>query len=115
MKSLPKITENEFQTQVISLARLLGWKVAHFRSVRVQRANGSIRWQTPVQGDGAGFPDLILVRGSRLLVVELKVPPNKCTPEQEDWLEAFRNAGREVFVWTPADWPQIELSLGKAA
>lgn len=109
--SLPKITEADFQRQVLQLAKLCGWLVAHFRSVRVQRANGSTYWQTPVQGQGEGFPDCVLLRKGRQVVCELKVGRNKTTEEQEQWLEAFRLAGAEVYLFRPEDWSDIEKVL----
>lgn len=108
----PKQSEAAFQAQVIAFAQLHKWRVAHFRKVRVQRKNGQVYWETPVAADGTGFPDLILIRGARLLVVELKVPPNKPTAEQIAWLGSFRGiADLYVTVWTPDDWPTIEKEL----
>jgi hypothetical protein len=52
-------SEAQFQQQVIDLARLCGYRVAHFRTVRVQRKGGSVYYTTPVQADGAGWPDLV--------------------------------------------------------
>ena len=51
--------EKDLQQQVISIARMYGWKVQHTRAV--QMANG--RWATPIQGE-AGFPDLVLVKSN---------------------------------------------------
>lgn len=98
------MTERELQTGVIEVARVFGWRVAHFRSVPVKRGP-TVRWQTPVQADGAGFPDLVLVR-DRVLYVELKVGSNKLSPEQEAWLEALHDAGQEALVWTDRDWTE---------
>ncbi len=53
----PKITEDNFQQTIIEMAQWLGWKVAHFRTAR--KADGT--WYTPVEADGEGFPDLVLV------------------------------------------------------
>ncbi|HET9755290.1 MAG TPA: hypothetical protein VFP66_02210 [Candidatus Limnocylindrales bacterium] len=95
----PPILERDLQDQVLDLARLLGWRVAHFRAART--AHG---WRTPVSADGAGFPDLVLIRGRRLVVAELKRSvKNRPTPNQLDWLAAFRAAGVEVYVWTCDD------------
>ena len=47
------MSERELQDAVIQLARLLGWRVAHFRPAMTTRG-----WRTPVSADGAGFPDL---------------------------------------------------------
>ena len=46
---------------------MLGGRVAHFRPPRTVHG-----WRTAVAADGAGFPDLVMVRGSRLLAAELK-------------------------------------------
>ena len=94
--------EKELQTGVIDVARLFGWRVAHFRSVPVKRGPRVV-WETPVQADGAGFPDLVLVR-DRVLWIELKVGKNTLSAVQAAWLEALRSAGQEVYVWTDVDW-----------
>lgn len=101
-KDAARLSEAELQRHVIALARTLGWRVAHFRPGKTQRGN----WVTPVQGDGAGFPDLIAVRGPRLLVAELKAQYRKPSPEQDEWLDRFRclDALVTVAVWWPRDW-----------
>lgn len=109
--AIPKLTEAQFMRQVIEYAKLRGFKVAHFRKVRVARANGSVYWETPVAADGAGFPDLILVRRERLIAAELKVGKNKPTDDQTVWLSRFRDAGNETALWYPSDWKEIEEVL----
>jgi hypothetical protein len=104
------VTEKEFQSAVIAAARALGWRCAHFRTALNSRG----QWLTPVQADGAGFPDLILVRGKRIIAAELKVARGRVSAEQEAWLEAFRKAGALAPVWRPSDWPEIERELGAA-
>lgn len=111
---LPAITEDAFQTQIIAFARLFGWRVAHFRAVRVKDKNGTPQYQTPVQADGAGFPDLLLVNKRHnppLIVAELKVGRNKATAEQQKWLAEFELAGIPAYTWNPGDWPEIEKAL----
>jgi len=103
--------ESEWQDDVIALAKLNGFTVAHFRPVRVQRRDGSVYYCTPVQGDGAGFPDLLMIRGERMLVAELKVGYNKPSLEQSAWLDAFRAAGVEAYVWYPKDWDEVQGKL----
>lgn len=100
-------TEAAFLSQVIALARLCGWRVFHQRPGLTR----SGRWCSATQGDGVGFPDLILVRGGTLVVAELKVGRGKATAEQVDWLDAFRATGCAAGVWRPADWPEIERAL----
>ena len=93
---LPKITEKEFQSQVVQLAKLRGWLCFHDYDSRKSTA---------------GFPDLVLIRGHQILVAELKVGNRKATPEQRQWLEAFAGARVRAFIWTPADWKEIESIL----
>jgi hypothetical protein len=102
-----RITEDEFTDQVLAFAKLHGWLRAHFRPAMTSRG-----WRTAVQGDGVGWPDLVLVRGGVMIAAELKVGDNKPTADQEKWLAAFRECGATAFVWTPGDWAEIERVLG---
>ena len=106
----PYITEADFQKQVIELAHLFGWKVCEFRKARLKK-RGQDTYRTPFGADGAGFPDLILIRDNVLLVVELKSERGKTTPAQEQWLSAFTKAGVISRVWRPSDWDTIVLTL----
>lgn len=130
-------TEAELQAAVIDLARLYGWRVAHFRASRTKRG-----WSTAVAADGKGYPDLTLVRPPELLFVELKGEQGRVSPEQLVWLEqldqvgqavadvalvAFHDDGRdgelrlggrdverpavEVLIWKPSEWPEIAARL----
>jgi hypothetical protein len=58
-----------------------------------------------------GFPDLILARAGRLVVVELKTERGRLGPGQALWLELFRAADVEVHVWRPGDMPSIQETL----
>lgn len=51
-----------------------------------------------------GFPDCVMVKGSRVLFRELKTQKGKVTPEQAKWLARLHNAGLNVAVWRPYDW-----------
>ncbi len=97
----------------IQYARLQGWLVAHFRGVRVQRKNGEVYHETPVQADGKGFPDLVLTRPGRLVFVELKAERGRLSLDQERWVNALKDCGQEVYVFRPSMWSQIEKILGK--
>jgi hypothetical protein len=94
--------EAELQEQAIELAHLLGWRVAHFRPALTRHG-----WRTPVSADGAGFPDLVLLRRDRIVAAELKSARGRVTDEQSAWLAAFSAAGVEVHVWRPADFDEI--------
>lgn len=109
-------SESDFQGWVIDLARSLGWKAAHFRSVlTIKRGrNGRERrvWETPVQADGAGFPDLVLARDGRLVAAELKYGKNRVTPEQRHWLVLLGTCpGVKVYEWYPRDVAEIRGAL----
>ncbi len=96
------ITESEFLTQVLQLARLHSWRSFHARPGRTRHG-----WVTAVQGDGVGFPDVLLVRGPVLVAAEIKVGNNRLSPAQVAWLEAFRAAGVPAYCWRPGDWQDI--------
>lgn len=105
------MSEDDLQTSVIDLAHLYHWKVAHFRSVRVQKQDGTVYWQTPVAADGEGWPDLVLARADpagglgRVLVVECKKEKERPRPSQTEWLSLLILSKRvEVYVWKPSMW-----------
>jgi hypothetical protein len=103
--------ESDFLKQVIDLAHICGWKVAHFRPAQTERG-----WRTAVQGD-TGFPDLVLVR-DRVIFAELKSEKGKLSDTQKVWIECLINASAtnrgsptllspEVYVWRPSDFDDI--------
>jgi len=98
-------TENDFMTWVLMLAKLFGWKVAHFRAARTNKG-----WRTPVQADGKGFPDLVLVKGDKLIFVELKSKKGKLSTEQRAWLQTLCHAAT-VCIWRPGDRESIQKIL----
>lgn len=106
--SVVPVSEASWQETVVDLARLHSWKVAHFRPARTARG-----WRTPVAADGAGFPDLVLVR-ERVLWVELKADTGRLTADQRAWLEALHSAGCETYVWRPSDWDEVRAALAPA-
>jgi len=102
----PAMSEDELMACVVGtkshpgLARIYAWKIAHFRPAMTTRG-----MRTPVSADGAGFPDLVMIKQRRLLVVELKSSNAGRIPfEQIAWLQAFRDAGAEAWIWRPEHW-----------
>ena len=100
------VTEAEFQAAVIDLARLCGWKVAHFHDSRRQVGQKMVG-----DADAKGWPDLVLARRYRLLFRELKTNKGKVTLEQDQWIMALEQGGVNVGVWRPEDWVKIEEEL----
>jgi hypothetical protein len=89
------LSERDLLDGVLELGRLYRWRVAHFRPARTARG-----WRTPVEADGAGFPDVVLVR-ERVLFIELKAERGRPSPQQVEWLRALLGAGAEVYVVRP--------------
>ena len=83
-----EIPEKDLQQQVEQLLQLFGWRYYH-------------TWDS--RRSVEGFLDLIALRPGRRLVAELKKEGEGPTPEQQNWLDAFEEAGFEVYVWRPAD------------
>src|SRR5262245_27714679 len=102
------LSEKKFTQMVIDLARLHGFRVAHFRPARTTRG-----WVTALSGH-IGYPDLTLCKGPRLIFAELKTARGKLTPGQTNWLHALEATGAEVYLWKPDQWDEIEALLSGA-
>lgn len=90
-------TEEQFQQQIITMAKLNGWRCYHTHDSRHSEA---------------GFPDLVMVRKPRLIVAELKRQDGRLRPAQAEWMDLFRAVpGVEVHLWRPSDWPKILETL----
>lgn len=98
--SLP---ESAIQNAVLRAAQYHGWLRIHFRPARTTKG-----WRTAYEGD-TGFPDVIAVRGSRVVVIECKRKGARPTQPQADWLAAWTGVPcAEVYVLTPADLDRVE-------
>ena len=93
-----KRLEKQFQAQVITLAQLNGWM--HYHTYLSKRSPH-------------GFPDLVLVRGERVIFAELKSQYGRLRQDQRKWLEALTPTGNEVYLWRPSDFPEIEKILSR--
>ena len=98
---LGELLEKDWQSQVIDLARLLGWRVAHFRPAQTSKG-----WRTAVAADGAGFPDLVLVR-DRTIFAELKREKGPLKADQVEWLRGLRAADAETYLLRPRHFDAI--------
>jgi len=91
------VTEKDFMSAVLDFAKLTGWKSYHTHDSRRSEA---------------GFPDLAMTRGGRVVFAEIKSDKGKVSPAQREWLTALASCpGVEVKVWRPGDWDEIELTL----
>lgn len=93
-------TEDELLFHVETELTLGHWLWHHVR--RSDRAQQ--------QGDN-GWPDIVAVRGARIVVAELKSAKGRVEQAQQAWLDAWSAAGAEVFVWRPSDLDAIRRLL----
>jgi hypothetical protein len=93
----PPMLEEELLQRVLLLAKAYGWRSFHARPGRTKGG-----WATPVQGDGKGFVDVVLVR-ERVVWTELKSQAGVQSPEQKEWAAALLAAGEEYYLWRPSD------------
>lgn len=115
------VREAELQLAVVQLAGYQGFRVYHTFDSRHSEP---------------GFPDLVMVRPPRLLVVELKAERGHVSVEQAAWIGAFTAIGGSVrfvveaarehdllggieepsvecYVWKPSQWDEIERILAR--
>lgn len=88
---IPKLSEAQFQQQVIDLAQIYGYDLTyHPFDSRCSRA---------------GWPDLVLANSarSRVLIRELKTAVGKVSTDQLEWLQVLQLSGINAGVWRPAD------------
>jgi VRR-NUC domain len=96
------MTEAQFQQTVTDLAQRVNWLVYHTHDSRRSEP---------------GFPDLVMVRGGRIIFAELKSEKGKLSNPQGVWLVALQDVARygctsmHVAVWRPSDLPEIERIL----
>ena len=91
-RPLADLTEKQWQTQVVNLARTLGWRKP-FHVYDSRRSE-------------PGWPDLTLVR-ERFVFAELKREKTQLTDAQKSWLTALTTAGVECYVWRPSDLDEL--------
>lgn len=104
-----RATELECEATIIDAAKLFGWRV-HGERPAVSRG-----WSTPIKGD-PGWPDLVLARPGRLLIVELKRKPNRVEPAQQVWLDLLSTIPgvQTQVVWVPEELDALCALLAAA-
>jgi len=95
--TVPPVLERELEADVEQLLRTAGWLVYHTHDSR---------------RSAPGFPDIVALRGSRMLVLELKVN-GKPTEDQYRWLQAFDAAGAAAYVVRPKDLDELAAIVAR--
>ena len=90
------ITEAQWQTVITEYAKIRGWIIWHDYDSRKNQA---------------GLPDLIMVRGPRLVFAELKTMKGRIRPHQRVWLDALQQTPAEVYTWRPNQWHEVQATL----
>lgn len=100
----------DLQRNIIEVGHTFGWRFAHFRSIYNGRTK---RWETPVGGDGMGFPDLVIVHPERgeLYYREIKAQYEKVRPQQQQWGDWLLSAGQDWAIWRPKQWDETIVPL----
>lgn len=104
-----RVLEKALQARTVTLARNSGWKVWHISdSRRFIPGKGWIGDKECI-----GFPDLVMARPGQLLIVELKSDGGAAdlSAEQFEAIDALRQAGVDVRIWTPADEMNGEIAF----
>lgn len=99
------MSEAELLANVIDAAQKLGFMVAHFRPAKTAQG-----WRTAVQGDGKGFPDLVIANGKHVVFAELKSSKGRVETPQREWLDATQVGYQcQSFLWRPEHWMSGEI------
>jgi hypothetical protein len=96
------MTETQFGSAIMDLAKFQGWRVVHFRPALTQKG-----WRTAMSGD-RGFPDMVLARDGVVLIVELKAQHGRLGEGQPEWAKELGACYR---IWRPGDIEQIKNEL----
>jgi hypothetical protein len=90
---LDRVSEREWQEQVLAWAKRGGWRHYHSYS--------SLRSPT-------GWPDLYLIRDTDAIAAELKRNVGRVSPAQDAWLDAHARVTHVgAHVWRPRDWQTV--------
>lgn len=93
--------EDHMHKQVIDLIRLQYAKLKFHHSPLEGKRSPFERFKFAWLGADKGFPDIILP--AWLTVIELKVHPNKPSPEQWAWIDYFNSIGWDADVYYTYD------------
>lgn len=108
------LSEAQFQRAVVDAARTLGWTVHFVPDALYRRSftNKNTRFNALDLGD-RGFPDLLMVRETRIVYRELKVGRNKLSEYQKVWRDMLQAAGADWAEWRPEQMDDILSDLSR--
>lgn len=107
------LTEKAFRQQILDVAHGYGWRAWYDLATNSPRRCHACGTYSRGPRNPPGWPDLVLVRGSRLLFRELKVGRGHLEPEQEQWRDALRAAGADWAEWRPEQMDAIIRELSQ--
>lgn len=102
-------SEADWQATVMAVLQAHGWTAFHINASIVRVTTGGQRtYATAVTSQGRGFPDVIAIRGHRLVFIECKAQRGAVNAEQHLWHQRLQLvAGVEVYVLRPSDGQQL--------
>jgi hypothetical protein len=109
-RAMPKLSEADWQTQVLELAALYRWTVLHVGDARREVVDHDGGRHLVGDAQAAGLPDLLLIR-DRILWRELKTDRGPIRPAQRRILEQLRAAGADAGIWRPRDVDRVVAEL----
>lgn len=99
------VPERAVQKAVEDMLTLYGWKWFHAPDNKPSAAGH-------VQKIISGFPDIIAVRGTRIVVIENKKELEHPREDQEAWLLAFKRTGKvETHIIRPSTMRFLQEQL----
>jgi hypothetical protein len=103
-----KISEAQFQRQVVDIATWHNWLVDHTPPMR--SAKGAV-----FTGGLIGKTDLVLfsLKGKGIIYAELKSETGRVSPSQALFKNVILKNGGEYYLWKPSDLPAIVERLSR--
>jgi hypothetical protein len=90
------------------LLRMFNWRIWHDEATNAPRRCPACHAEIHLPRNEPGFPDLVLVRGETLWLVELKADRGKLSAAQREWYDALKAVTQvHTDIWKPRDLPAI--------
>lgn len=96
-RDIKRMSEDQWQAEVVQLAGMFGWKCTHFYNMRMNEE---------------GFPDLLIMRSDEYILAELKTERGSLNAAQKRWHMHASLFGITVHVWRPRHYRDAVRVLG---